>query len=53
MDRRLANRLISLALAFVVTSSLATGIHSLAASEAASAAAQVVQGGAMSICPRV
>jgi hypothetical protein len=38
MYRTLSNRLASLAMAFVVTFGLMGGIHSLAASEAASAA---------------
>ena len=36
--RRLSDRLLSLAMAFVVTFGVAGGIHSLAAAEAASAA---------------
>lgn len=51
MNRRLSDRLTSLAMAFVVTFGLATGIHSLAASEAAMAA-QMAQAGAP-MCARV
>ncbi|MBL8340172.1 MAG: hypothetical protein JNL30_01795 [Rubrivivax sp.] len=53
MNRQLSNRLVSLALAFFVTSSLAAGIHNLAASEAAAAAAQLAHSAATPICARV
>lgn len=43
MNRRLSDRLASLAMAVIVTFGLAGGIHSLAASEAATAA-HVAQG---------
>ena len=51
MNHRLSNHLLSLAMAFVVTFGLAGGIHSLAASEAATAAAQMAQGAP--VCARV
>lgn len=51
MNRRLSDRLASLAMACVVTFGLATGIHSLAASEAATAA-QLAHAGAP-VCARV
>lgn len=54
MNRRLSNRLASLAMAMVVTFGLAGGIHSLAASEATSAAAQMAQTAAGApVCARV
>lgn len=53
MNRRLADRLASLALACAVTIALAGGIHGLAASEAAMAAAQMAQSGGAPLCARV
>lgn len=52
MKRRLSDRLTSLAMAFVVTFGLAGGIHSLAATEAAAAAAKMAQIGTP-LCARV
>lgn len=53
MNRHLSDRLLSLAMAVVVTFGLAGGIHSLAASEAAIAASQVAQGAGAPVCARV
>ena len=55
MNRRLSDRLTSLALAVVVTFGLAGGIHNLAASEAASAAtaAHLAQTGGTPLCAKV
>jgi hypothetical protein len=50
MNRRLSNRLTSLAMAFIVTFGLAGGIHSLAASEAAATAAQMAQSSGAPAC---
>jgi hypothetical protein len=54
MNRSLANRLVSLAMALVVTFGIAGGIHSLAATEAATAAAQMADSAAATpLCARV
>jgi hypothetical protein len=55
MNRRLSDRLLSLAMAFVVTFGLAGTIHSLAASEAASAAqaAQMAHSSGVPMCAKV
>jgi len=50
MSRRLSDRLASFAMAFVVTFGLAGGIHSLAAHEAATAAAEMAHSGGLPSC---
>ena len=52
MTRSLSDRLVSLALAGAVTFALVSGIHTLAANEAAQAAAQLAHS-ALPICARV
>lgn len=53
MNRRLTERLASMALACTVTFALAGGIHALAASEAAATAAQLAHSAGTPLCARV
>lgn len=53
MNRRLTERLASMALACTVTFALAGGIHGLAASEAAATAAQLAHSAGTPLCARV